>query len=146
MLNIGEIMKGRRRLPHRPPEREAEIEKAQILVIDDEPSVADALKLILEDEGYRVAVALTGREGLELTRRRCFDVVVSDVRLPDVSGLDVLRDVRRGCPASVVILITSHVTTNLLAEARGGGAFDVLHKPFIPSDVLRLVSAALDRI
>lgn len=105
--------------------------------------MADALKIILEDEGYEVAVALTGLGGLELARRRCFDVVLSDVRLPDVTGIEVLGAVCRGCPACVVILITSHSTTKLLAEARGCGAFDVLQKPFAPSDVLRLISAAL---
>jgi DNA-binding NtrC family response regulator len=127
-------------------EREAAIDKEQILVIDDESSVADALRLILEDDGYKVTVALSGLEGIELVWRRCFDVVVSDVRLPDITGLEVLDAVRRGCPGSVVILITSQWTTKLREEARDGGAFDVLQKPFPPRDVLHSISAALRKI
>jgi DNA-binding NtrC family response regulator len=119
------------------------IDKGHILVIDDEPSVADALRIIFEDNGYEVVVALTGLEGIEIARRRCFNVVVSDVRLPDVTGLEVLDAVRQGCSRCVVILITSQRTTNLMDEARERGAFDVLQKPFSPGDVLGRVSAAL---
>lgn len=145
MLNTGEIVRARRGLVLLPrAEGKADIDKAQILVIDDEPSVADALRIILEDDGYQVAVATTGLEGIELARRRRFDVVVSDVRLPDINGLEVLRAVCESSPCSVVILITSHSTTKLLQEAHSCGAFDVLQKPFPPSDVLRLIAAAID--
>jgi DNA-binding NtrC family response regulator len=105
--------------------------------------VADALRLILEDSGYEVTVAATARAGLALVRRGCFAVVVSDVRLPDATGLEVLAAVGRECPRCGVILITAQCTPRLLAEARGGGACAVLQKPFVPKDVLRLVAAAL---
>jgi DNA-binding NtrC family response regulator len=122
------------------------IDKGKILVIDDEPSVADALRIILEDDGHEVAVALTGLQGLELVRQRSFDVVVSDLRLPDITGLDVLDAICRGCPRCVVIIITSQNTTNLLDESKVCAPFDVLQKPFFPEDVLRLVSAALGKV
>ena len=143
MLNVGEIMTGRRGFILSPTERKADIDKGRILVIDDEPSVADALRIILEDDGHEVTVALTGLEGLDLTRRQRFDVVISDVRLPDVTGLEVLDAVCQECSHSTVILITSHSTTKLMDEARACGAFDILQKPVPPRDVLRLVSAAL---
>jgi DNA-binding NtrC family response regulator len=143
MLNVSEIVRGRRRLLALSGEREAAIDKAQILVIDDEPSVADALRLILEDSGYEVTVAANARVGLELVRRHCFAVVVSDVRLPDATGLEVLAAVRRESPRCDVILITAQRTPSLLTEARGGGAFAVLEKPFSLRDVLRQVAAAL---
>lgn len=114
----------------------------RILIVDDEPSVADALRIILEDGGHEVAVASTGRGGLELAGRRRFDLVISDVRLPDISGLELLSAARCERPGCPVILITSHPTTNLRTEALAGGAFDLLPKPFHPSDVLRLVSLA----
>ena len=123
-----------------------DIDKGHILVIDDEPSVADALRIIFEDNGYEVTVALTGIKGIEIARQRCFNVVVSDVHLPDVTGLEVLDAVRKGCSRCVVILITSQSTTNLLDEARKRGAFDVIQKPFSPGDVLGRVSAALASI
>ncbi len=127
-------------------ERELDMSKGKFLVIDDERSVADALRIILEDNGYEVTIALTGLEGIEITRQECFDVVVTDLRLPDVSGLHVLDAIRKGCSRCAVIIITSYCTTNLLDEARNGGAFDVLQKPFSPGDVLRMVSAALTKI
>ena len=146
MLNVDEIVNGRQGLPLPPcTERAAGLERGRILVVDDEASVADALRIILEDSGYEVAVALTGFEGLELAGQQCFDVVVSDVRLPDISGLEVLNIVCGRCPGCVVILITSHSTTQLLEEALHCGAFDVLRKPFQPSEVLALVSAALNQ-
>jgi DNA-binding NtrC family response regulator len=118
-------------------------DKGQILIIDDESSVADALRIILEDNSYQVTVASRGLEGLELARRHCFDVIVSDVGLPDMTGLEVLDAVRKVCPRCVVILITSLCTMNLLDEARGGGAYDILQKPFPPGDMLKLIAAAL---
>jgi DNA-binding NtrC family response regulator len=145
MLSVRVIVRGGRRPLSLPTEKEAAIDKAQILVIDDESSVADALRLILEDSGYEVTVAATARAGLELVRRRRFAVVVSDVRLPDATGLEVLAAVRREWPHGGVILITAQRTSGLLAEARSGGAFAVLHKPFCPKDVLRLVAAALGK-
>ncbi len=105
--------------------------------------MADALRIILEDHSYQVTVAARGLEGIELARRHCFDVVVSDVCLPDVTGLEVLDAVRSVCPRCVVILITALGTINLLDEARAGGAYDVLQKPFPPEDVLQLIAAAL---
>lgn len=141
-LNVGASVRGGAGLAHQ--EGGAQIGKAQILVIDDEPSVADALRLILKDNGYEVAVATTGRAGLTLAKRRRFDVVVSDVRLPDVMGLDVLDAVRQERPGCSVILITSQCTPNLLTAARARGAFAVLQKPFPPRDLLRLISAALN--
>lgn len=129
-----------------PAEREMDMDKGKILVIDDEPSVADALRIILEDDGYEVSVALTGLEGIELIRERSFDVVVSDLRLPDITGLEVLDAVCRGCPRCIVILITSQPTTNLLDASKDCGPFGVLQKPFSPGDMLAAVSAALHNI
>lgn len=143
MLDVNQIAGGRRGLiPPPGAEGKADINKAQILVIDDEPSVADALRIILEDDGYKVAVAATGRDGIELVLRRPFDIVLSDMRLPDIDGLEVLRAVCEWRPGCIVILITSHATTRLRDEARDAGAFDVLQKPFPPSDVLRTIAAA----
>lgn len=118
-------------------------EEVRVLVIDDEPSVADALKIILEDNGYTVAVAGTGRDGLEQASRQRFDVTITDLRLPDMSGLEVLRGICKQNPESLVILITAHGTSEVIAEARSCGAFDVLPKPFLPSEILNLVKTAL---
>jgi DNA-binding response OmpR family regulator len=120
--------------------------KESVLVIDDEPSVADALKVILSDSGYQVAIAATGREALEQLGKRRLDLAIIDVRLPDMSGLDVLRHLRRSLPNTPVIIITAHYTPELAAESLSLGAAGVLAKPFSPSDLLSMIQTASGRI
>ena len=117
--------------------------EGRILVIDDEPSVADALSLILEDHGYKVVVAASGREGISHARRARFAVTITDLRLPDVDGLHVIRAVRETDATAAVILATSHVTPEISAQARACGAAGVIAKPFTPSEITQLVSALL---
>lgn len=117
-------------------------QKERVLVIDDEPSVADALKVILSDSGYQVAVAMSGGEALEKLGKRRFDLVITDVRLPDISGLDVLRHLRRSHPGVLAIIITAHHTPELAAESLSLGAVAVLPKPFSPSDLLTVIKTA----
>jgi DNA-binding NtrC family response regulator len=118
-------------------------DKIAILVIDDEPMVADALTVILTDSGYEVTVAMTGRDGLDKISERHFDVTITDLRLPDISGLDVLSSVREMQPCGLSILITANTTPEIVAEAIRRGALDVLSKPFRPSDVLTLLEKSL---
>ncbi|HLM56957.1 MAG TPA: response regulator [Pyrinomonadaceae bacterium] len=120
-------------------------EVERVLVIDDEPSVADALRMIMEDEGFAVVVAASGREGLEQARRARFRVTITDLRLPDMDGLEVLGAFREGGVGGSVILITSYGTPEILARARDLGAVGVIAKPFLPSEILKLVAAALGR-
>jgi two-component system response regulator PilR (NtrC family) len=117
-------------------------QKETVLVIDDELSVADALKVILSDSGYQVAVAMSGAEALEKLGKRRFDLVITDVRLPDISGLDVLRHLRRSHPGVLAIIITAHHTPELAAESLSLGAVAVLLKPFSPSDLLTVIQIA----
>lgn len=117
--------------------------RVEVLVIDDEPSVGDALKMILEDHGFGVVVAVTGREGIEQARQRLFDLTITDLRLPDMSGLDVLRAICDEEAHPLCVLITSHGSPEIFAEARACGAYEVLSKPFLPSDIVQLINAAL---
>ena len=116
----------------------------RVLVIDDEPSVADALRVILEDEGFAVVVASNGREGLEQASRASFRVTITDLRLPDMDGLEVLGACRENNVGGAVILITSYGTPEILARARDLGAAGFIAKPFMPSEILQLVAAALE--
>ncbi|HEX5735089.1 MAG TPA: response regulator [Blastocatellia bacterium] len=113
-----------------------------ILLIDDEPSIGDALTIVLNDHGYRVVLALNGRDGVEMADRERFSVVITDLRLPDISGLDVLRHVKIKSPDRPVIIITAHITPELIVEAKSLGAIEVLAKPFFPSDILSLIETA----
>jgi two-component system, NtrC family, response regulator PilR len=125
--------------------REALLSMTAILVIDDEPSVADALEIILKDSGYEVAVALNGRDGIKRANESRFDVVITDLRLPDMSGLDVLGHMISEDPDSIVIIISAHSTPEVVAESIRLGALDVLPKPFYPSEVLGLIDQGLLR-
>lgn len=118
-------------------------EKFTILVIDDEPIVGDALMTVLSDNGYDVAVARTGREGLDKTSEQQFDVTITDLRLSDMMGIDVLRHIREKDPCSLVIIITAYSTPEIISESKRLGAIDVLAKPFSPSDVLGLLNKML---
>ena len=116
-----------------------------ILVIDDEPCVGDALSIILGDLGYRVFVARNGRDGIELARSMKCSVAITDLRLPDMSGLEVLRHIKSNDSACPVIIITAHSTPEVILESKELGAVDVLAKPFFPSDVVNLILSALDK-
>ena len=118
-------------------------EQIGVLVIDDEPLVADALKLILDDSGYRVVVARSGRDGLDEARKRQFDVTITDLRLPDMSGLDVLNAILKQDSNSLVIIITAYGTSEAVRELMSCGAVEVLPKPFFPSDILKIIDVAL---
>jgi CheY-like chemotaxis protein len=115
------------------------MDKFRLLVIEDDQSVADALRLIMEDQGYEVTVANSGGDGCEQCTRGAFDLTITDVNLPDMSGLDVLARLRALAPCQPVIVITAHVTPEVTTTAKERGALEILSKPFLPSDIISLV-------
>lgn len=120
--------------------------KPSILIIDDEPIVRDALRTVLSDCGYEVSLARTGREGINTANSRRFDYTITDFRLPDMTGLDVVRTILQKDPSSLILIITAFHTPEVVAESRRLGAIGVLPKPFFPSEVLdMLINAAATR-
>jgi len=117
--------------------------KVSILVVDDEPSVGDALKLVLESSGYEVVLVAKGREGIKQASSRGFSVVIIDLFLPDISGLQIIKKVHEQKPEIPIILITGQGTPWAFAEAKRLGAIGILSKPFHPADILRLISRAV---
>ena len=118
-------------------------QKGEVLIIEDERSVADALKIILEDNGYRVSLAATGREGIEEALRGQFCLTITDIGLSDISGFDVIKAICSHKLQMHFIIITSNASQNLMAEARSCGAAGVLIKPFLPSEILQLIETTL---
>jgi DNA-binding NtrC family response regulator len=118
------------------------MEKLQVLIIEDDLNVADALKIIMEDGGYEAVMATNARQGLEQACLRRFDLTITDVQLPDMSGLDVLTILRKKDAESPVIIMTAHHTTEVVTEAMARGAFQVLPKPFLPAEILDLARKA----
>ncbi len=119
---------------------EVEAVAPRILVIDDEERIRDACKMVLEDEGYPVAMADNGGLGLKMIEERHFDVILLDLMMPEISGLEVLPKLRERHPDTAVIVITGYATVEHSIEAMKKGAFDFIPKPFTP-DQLRAVVA-----
>jgi two-component system, NtrC family, nitrogen regulation response regulator NtrX len=118
--------------------------KRHIVIVDDEPNIGRSLRLILEGEGYRVSV-FDSRAGFEAGRNQAVaDAYLLDVRLPDGSGLDLLRLVRQSDARSPAVMISGHGTVADAVEATKIGAFDFLEKPLARDRVLLVVKNALE--
>lgn len=102
---------------------------AKILVIDDDVSIAETLELYLTEEGYDVVTAHTGTDGLNKFVQNAPDVVILDIRLPDINGFTVLEDLREENENIKVIMITAHHDMDSTIRAMKDGAFDYIHKP-----------------
>ncbi len=102
---------------------------ASILVIDDDASIVETLDLYLTEEGYTVRTALTGTDGLNKYVQEPSDVVILDIRLPDVDGFAVLEDLKEENENVKVIMITAFHDMETTINAMKGGAFDYIHKP-----------------
>lgn len=118
-------------------------DRVSILVVDDEPSVGDALKLVLESNGYEVVLVTKGADGIDQARNRRFGFGVVDLFLTDISGFQVITDIRHLQPQIPILLITAHGTPQVFAEAKKLGAVGALSKPFHPADILKLIDSHL---
>jgi DNA-binding NtrC family response regulator len=118
------------------------VNKLRILVLDDEPIVGKRLKPALAKSGYEVRVVATGAEALRLIDEVAFDIVVADIRMEGVDGLEVLRHARAHSPRTKVIMITGFATVELAREALTMGAFDFIAKPFKLDDLRRTILRA----
>jgi len=115
----------------------------RILVVDDEQSMREVLSILLRKEGYDVSVCDGGVAAIERLQKELFDLVITDLKMPRVSGIEVLRSARSVNPACRVIVVTAFGTTATAVEAMKLGAYDYLSKPFEVEEVRRLVREAL---
>lgn len=114
-----------------------------ILVMEDESSVAQGLKLVLTEEGYDVDVAMTGGSALTTLENDGFDLLLADLRLPDIDGMEVIRQVKEKKPETEVIVITGYSTVSSAVQAMKLGVYDYLSKPFTEEQVRITVEGAL---
>src|SRR4051812_20949440 len=117
----------------------------RILVIDDDNAVRDSIERMLRSAGYTVRAAASGEEGFTLASGGAFDVVLSDMRMSGISGLDVLRKLRAQRVDSVFIIMTGFGTVDTAVEAMKLGAVDFDQKPFFRDELLMRVRSAADR-
>ncbi len=115
-------------------------DKGTVLVIDDEAVMREILDSLLTKEGYRVKLAATGEDGLELAHREPVDVAIVDVMLPDMSGIEVLEALKKAEPEMVVMMITAFASVETAITAMKRGAFDYIAKPFKNDEVLMVVA------
>jgi putative two-component system response regulator len=118
---------------------------ATVLVIDDEPLIRELIGEILEDAGHTVFAAGSAADGLEQLDDREPDIVVSDIIMPGLSGLELLEEARRRRPSLPVVLVTGAGTHAMLSEALAGGAAGLVMKPFSHAELQRCVATALER-
>ncbi len=117
----------------------------KVLVIDDEAGVRRTLSMILEDEGYQVISASDGKEGLERALKEEPDLILCDIRMPRLDGLEFLEQYRKKNGQALVITITAYGSTELAVEAMKKGAYDYLPKPFTTAEVVLTLKKAEER-
>ena len=115
----------------------------KILVIDDEPRIRDGCQMILNEEGFEVALASDGNEGVQMIQEEHFDIILVDLMMPGLSGLEVLSLVKERHPDTVVIVITGYATLEHSISAMKRGAFDFVPKPFTPDQLRAVVAKAI---
>lgn len=117
--------------------------KKAILVVDDEITVCKSIRSALVQENYDIDLALSGEEALQKEQVKKYDVMIVDLMMPGISGLDLLRSIKTTNPAVRVIMVTGYPTMKNTLQAMQIGAFDFLPKPFLPADLRNLVAKAL---
>src|SRR4051812_9103655 len=119
-------------------------EKPVVLVVDDETSILDSVRILLKTEGFAAHVAQGGKAGLDRLAELRPDVIVSDVRMPGVDGLQLLAAARAMDPAPPVVLMTAQATLQSAIQAVNDGAFYYLQKPFRNDELVAIVRRALE--
>ena len=117
----------------------------KILVVDDEQSLREVLSIMLKRAGYAVISAADGEEAIECLNKEIFDLVITDLRMPKIDGMEVLKAVKSASPETVVLVITAFATADSAVEAMKQGAYDYLTKPFQVDEVQLIIRNALEK-
>jgi len=119
-------------------------QKPSLLVVDDESGILDTLRILLRNEGFEVTTAQGGKAGLEQIRTGTHDIILSDVRMPQVSGLDILTAAREQDPMTPVILMTAQASLQSAISAVNSGAFYYIQKPFSNDELVAILRRACE--
>lgn len=117
--------------------------RPRILVLDDEEIVRVSCKKCLIPEGYDVDVAANGVEGLSMTENNRYDVILTDLKMPDMDGMEFLVKVKERHPDTKVIMITGYSTVEHAVKAMRMGAYNYIEKPFTPDALIEAVKEAM---
>lgn len=114
----------------------------KIMVIDDDQIILDSVKKILSKENFEVHTSLSPKEGLERVLKEEFSLVLSDIRMPEIGGMKVLREIKKEKPELPVIIITGYSSVDTAVQSMKLGAADYVEKPFSPDDLLNRIEKA----
>jgi len=114
----------------------------KVLVIDDESVICDACDLVLSEKGHTVDYCKTGKTGLIAIERGAYDVILLDMKLPDIDGMEILETIRAEMPGPYVIVMTGYSTMSNAVQAMKLGAADYLAKPFTDDELVEAVEKA----
>ena len=117
----------------------------RLLVIDDEPAIREGVRRILESESFQVETFASGHAALERIKQQAFDLVITDLKMPGISGIDVLKAIKEIQPDLPVIFITGYSSVDSAVEVMKLGAVDYIAKPFTPEEMLAIVNIALEQ-
>ena len=123
-----------------------DFKRPTVLIVDDEDRIRGVCSKLLSNEGYDVAQAVNGEAGMAMIAQRHFDIILLDLMMPGISGLEALGQIRALHPDTVVIVITGYATLDHAVDAMKKGAFDFLPKPFSPQDLRLVVTKAIEHI
>src|SRR5947209_15835248 len=119
---------------------------SKLLIVDDEQGMRPLLSIVFGREGHDVRVAENGRRALELLRDQPADLIVSDVKMPDMNGIELLRAARASSPEVAVVLMTAFATVDTARKAFKLGADDFITKPFDVEELKFIVAKAIERL
>ncbi len=117
----------------------------RLLIVDDEEIVRKSCEKVLSPQGYTLETATSGTDALQRLQEACFDLVLTDLMMPDMSGIDLLKKAKEGWPDTEVILITGYGTVATAVDALKYGAYDYIEKPFTPEVLLNAVERCLEK-
>ncbi len=120
-------------------------DRDKILIVDDEPRMAESLQVLLADEGYEINIALSGREAIESLGSGEYDLVLLDLMLPDIGGREIIELITHHSPYPLIIVLTGHASIDSAIDCLKMGAHDYLRKPYEPDELLMRVKKALEQ-
>ena len=116
-----------------------------VLLIEDNRAVAEMIKLLLSGKGFNIAAADCGQDGIDLAKRYNYDIIILDLQLPDISGLQVLRTLRSSAITTPVMVLSGNMVVDAKVKALGIGADDYLTKPFHKDELIARIQAVVRR-
>ncbi|UCD57932.1 MAG: response regulator [Candidatus Hydrogenedentota bacterium] len=121
-------------------------EKQSILLVDDDHEFRDGIRRMFEESGYTVAIACDGQEAIDILSKDAFDLVVSELRLPGLNGIELMKEISRKRMNVSVIFLTAYGEIESYMDLMNMGAFDYLNKPVREKEILSVVKKAIEAL